>query len=59
MTSNITAAANTHLSSAQFDTVTDFLAGADSLAGSMLHINRLMQGIGPADRSSNFFLAQK
>lgn len=59
MTSNLTAAANTHLATAQFDTVTDFLSGADSLAGSMLHMSRLVQGMGPADRSSNFFIAQK
>ncbi len=25
----------------------------------MLHIGRLIQGMGPADRSSNFFIAQK
>lgn len=59
MTSNMTAAANTHMASAQFDTTTDFLAGADSLAGSMLHMSRLMQGLGPSDKSSNFFIAQK
>jgi hypothetical protein len=59
MTSNMTAAANTQLSNAQFETVTEFLGNADSLAGSMLHIGRLIQGMGPADRSSNFFIAQK
>jgi hypothetical protein len=59
MTSNMTAAANTHMASAQFNTTTDFLAGADSLAGSMLHMSRLMQGLGPSDKSSNFFIAQK
>lgn len=35
------------------------MANADSLAGSMLHMSRLVQGMGPADRSSNFFIAQK
>ena len=59
MTSNLTAAANTHLSTAQFDQVTDFYGNADSLAGSMLHISKLVQGMGPTDRSSNFFIAQK
>lgn len=57
MTSNMTAAANTHMTNAQFDTTTDFLAGADSLAGSMLHMSRLIQGLGPSDKSSNFFIA--
>ena len=42
MTSNMTAAANTNLHNAQFDTVTDYLGAADSLAGSMLHLSRVM-----------------
>ena len=59
MTSNMTAAANTNLHNAQFDTVTDYLGAADSLAGSMLHLSRVMQGEGPSDKHSNFFIAQK
>ena len=59
MTSNMTAAANTNMLNASFDTVTDYYGHADSLAGSMLHVSRLLQGAGPSDRSSNFFIAQK
>jgi len=57
MTSNMIAAANTNLSAAQFDTVTDFIGNADSLAGSMIHMSRVIQGMGPADKSSNFLIA--
>ena len=59
MTSNLTAAANTHLTNAQYDHVNDFVTDAENLAGQMLHFNRVMQGLGPTDRSSNFIIAQK
>ena len=59
MTSNLTAAANTQLANAQYENVGDYVTSADSLAGSMLHFSRVVQQLGPADRSSNFIIAQK
>ena len=59
MTSNLTAAANTQLVNAQYENVGDYVTNAESLAGSMLHFNRVVQQLGPSDRSSNFIIAQK
>ena len=56
MTNNFTAAANTQPA---YQSVNEFVSHAESLGDSMLQIGRLVQGLGPSDRSSNFMIAQK
>ncbi len=56
MTNNFAAASNTQ---PIYMTVSDYVNHADSLADSMAHVGKLVQGLGPADRSTNFIIAQK
>jgi hypothetical protein len=54
MTNNFAAASNTQ---PIYMTVSDYVNHADSLADSMAHVGKLVQGLGPADRSTNFIIA--
>ena len=54
MTNNFAAASNTQ---SIYMSVCDYVNHADSMIESMTHLGHLVQGLGPADRSSNFIIA--